>query len=93
MDGTYSPGAIKMGRSLCGTYERLRKGRFLSSDGFGVVWVVWFGFVFFFKLEAGAVKLSTQNIDKVHVASAPGWAAGEHASEELQVTFPHQVQF
>lgn len=63
--------------SLCDAAERLRKGRFLSSAGFG----------WFFTLEGGAVK-PTENGHKVHVMSPPGWAAGEHISENLR-SLPH----
>lgn len=52
--------------------------RFLSSAGFG----------WFFKLEGGAVKIKpTQNGHKLHVVPPPGWAAGEHISENLRI--PH----
>lgn len=77
-DSTHSPGVTQM-ITVVMQVERLRKGRFISSAGFG----------WFFKLEGGAVKIKpTQNGHKEHVVSPLGWAALEHISENLK-SFPH----
>ena len=56
-------GLSRRGRSLCAASERLRKGRFLSSAGFG----------FFLLARRWRVKIKqTQKGDKVHAASLPG---------------------